>query len=144
MPILIGGRSDAALRRVARYGDGWLGLWVSPGRYAAAVELIAKYAADEGRAGAGVAARHARVVRFRPLAACRPGPAGRGDGGVLPDPVRQIRAVLPVRHPADVAAILQAYVDAGCRSFNLIPVADSDQAAIDGAEAVRALEEEQR
>ena len=32
VPIVIGGRSDAALRRVARHGDGWLGLWVSPGR----------------------------------------------------------------------------------------------------------------
>ena len=30
VPIVIGGRSDAALRRVARHGDGWLGLWVSP------------------------------------------------------------------------------------------------------------------
>ena len=25
VPIVIGGRSDAALRRVARHGDGWLG-----------------------------------------------------------------------------------------------------------------------
>jgi alkanesulfonate monooxygenase SsuD/methylene tetrahydromethanopterin reductase-like flavin-dependent oxidoreductase (luciferase family) len=32
VPIVIGGRSDAALRRVARHGDGWLGLWVSPRR----------------------------------------------------------------------------------------------------------------
>ena len=52
MPIVIGGRSDAALRRVARYGDGWLGLWVSPARYAGAVGLIGKYAADDGRDGA--------------------------------------------------------------------------------------------
>jgi hypothetical protein len=28
-------------------------------------------------------------------------------------------------------------VDAGCRSFNLIPVAANEQAAIDGADAVR-------
>jgi hypothetical protein len=31
------------------------------------------------------------------------------------------------------------YVDAGCRSFNLIPAADSEQAAIEGAAAVREL-----
>jgi probable F420-dependent oxidoreductase len=29
-PILIGGRSDAALRRTARFGDGWLPMWLSP------------------------------------------------------------------------------------------------------------------
>lgn len=28
--ILIGGRSDAALRRTVRFGDGWLPMWLSP------------------------------------------------------------------------------------------------------------------
>jgi alkanesulfonate monooxygenase SsuD/methylene tetrahydromethanopterin reductase-like flavin-dependent oxidoreductase (luciferase family) len=28
--ILIGGRGDAALRRTARFGDGWLPMWLSP------------------------------------------------------------------------------------------------------------------
>jgi alkanesulfonate monooxygenase SsuD/methylene tetrahydromethanopterin reductase-like flavin-dependent oxidoreductase (luciferase family) len=36
VPVVIGDRSDAALHRVARYGDGWLGLWFSPARYASA------------------------------------------------------------------------------------------------------------
>src|ERR1700757_1642924 len=49
VPVVIGGRSDAALRRVARYGDGWLGLWGFPARDASAKVLIAKYAADNGR-----------------------------------------------------------------------------------------------
>ena len=49
VPVVIGGRSDAALGRVALYGDGWLGLWVSPARYASATALIAKHAADAGR-----------------------------------------------------------------------------------------------
>jgi len=49
VPIVIGGRSDAALRRVARHGDGWLGLWVSPPRYADATGRISRYASDAGR-----------------------------------------------------------------------------------------------
>ena len=49
VPIVIGGRSDAALRRVARHGDGWLGLWVSPRRYADASGRISRYASDAGR-----------------------------------------------------------------------------------------------
>lgn len=48
-----------------------------------------------------------------------------------------------MRDPEQVAAALRPYVVAGCRSFNLIPVADTDQAAIEGADAVRtALREE--
>jgi hypothetical protein len=37
---------------------------------------------------------------------------------------------------------LQEYVDAGCRSFNLIAVAADDRAAIDGAQTVRAILED--
>jgi alkanesulfonate monooxygenase SsuD/methylene tetrahydromethanopterin reductase-like flavin-dependent oxidoreductase (luciferase family) len=137
VPIVIGGRSDAALRRVARHGDGWLGLWVSPGRYAAAVELIAKHAADEGRVvtgwqhgmhvwcglGASAATAEARLARV--MEAFYRTPFGKFD------------RYCPCGTPAEVAAGLRAYVDAGCRSFNLIPVADSEQAAIEGADAVR-------
>ena len=137
VPIVIGGRSDAALRRVARHGDGWLGLWVSPGRYAAAVELIAKHAADEGRAvtgwqhgmhvwcGLGASATTARARLATVMEAFYPTPFGKFD------------RYCPCGTPAEVAAGLRAYVDAGCRSFNLIPVADSEQAAIEGADAVR-------
>jgi hypothetical protein len=44
----------------------------------------------------------------------------------------------PCGTPEEVAAALRPYVDAGCRSFNLIPVAGSEQAALEGAAAVRA------
>ena len=152
VPIVIGGRSDAALRRVARHGDGWLGLWVSPGRYAAAVELIAKYAADAGRqkkgegevgggwqhgmhvwCGLGASAGAARSRLGAMMEAFYRVPFGKFD------------RYCPCGSPEEIAASLQPYVDAGCRSFNLIPVADSEQAAIEGADAVRAaLRKDQR
>ena len=76
VPVVIGGRSDAALRRVARFGDGWLGLWVSPARYADAVGLIAQVRRGRGaRRGGRVAARHARLVRARRLGRRPPGPS---------------------------------------------------------------------
>ena len=44
-PIIIGGRSDAAIKRAGRLGDGWLGIWNSAKRFAAAVEMASEEAA---------------------------------------------------------------------------------------------------
>jgi alkanesulfonate monooxygenase SsuD/methylene tetrahydromethanopterin reductase-like flavin-dependent oxidoreductase (luciferase family) len=145
VPIVIGGRSDAALRRVARFGDGWLGLWVSPARYGDAVGRIGKYAAEAGRAagewqhgihvwcGLGASAGAARARLAAVMEELYRTPFGKFD------------RYCPCGTPAQVAAALRPYADAGCRSFNLIPVADSDRAAIEGADAVRtALREEHK
>ena len=147
VPVVIGGRSDAALRRVARYGDGWLGLWVSPDRYATATALIAKYAADEGRPVSEGGWEHGMHV-WCGLGASA-GAARARLAAVMEELYRtrfgKFERYCPCGTPAEVAAALRPYADAGCRSFNLIPVADTDQAAIEGADAVRtALREEHR
>ena len=51
VPIVVGGRSAAALRRAGVYGDGWLGVWVSPKRFAAATTEVEAIASSDGRAG---------------------------------------------------------------------------------------------
>src|SRR5919206_2034228 len=48
-PIWIGGRSDAALARAGRQGDGWVSYVVQPERYAQGVEKIRAAAAAAGR-----------------------------------------------------------------------------------------------
>jgi hypothetical protein len=40
IPLIVGGRSDAAVTRAARLGDGWLGIWVSPRRFASVRDHI--------------------------------------------------------------------------------------------------------
>ena len=48
-PIWVAGRRDAAMRRAARYGDGWLPYFYSPQRYRDSVEKITVMVAEEGR-----------------------------------------------------------------------------------------------
>ena len=48
-PIWIGGRSDAALARAGRQGEGWMSYVVQPERYAQSVEKIRTAAAAAGR-----------------------------------------------------------------------------------------------
>ena len=55
-PIWVGGRlggqgrsRDAALRRLARFGDGWLPYLVTPEQYETGLERLAGYAAERGR-----------------------------------------------------------------------------------------------
>jgi alkanesulfonate monooxygenase SsuD/methylene tetrahydromethanopterin reductase-like flavin-dependent oxidoreductase (luciferase family) len=139
VPIIVGGRSDVALRRVARHGDGWLGLWVSPRRYADATALIGKYAAEAGRAA--TTWQHAMHV-WCGLGAAPDAARSRLSAameGFYRIPFGKFERYCPCGTPEQVAAGLRPYVAAGCRSFNLIPVADSERAAIDGVDAVRSL-----
>jgi alkanesulfonate monooxygenase SsuD/methylene tetrahydromethanopterin reductase-like flavin-dependent oxidoreductase (luciferase family) len=48
-PVWVGGRSDPALRRAARFGDGWWGIWMDPGRVARAREQLTALAAEFDR-----------------------------------------------------------------------------------------------
>ena len=49
LPIWIGGRSDAALRRTGRLGDGWLVSSVSPTEVELGIKAIRSYASEAGR-----------------------------------------------------------------------------------------------
>lgn len=48
-PIVVGGRSDAGLRRAARVADGWLGVWLSARRLAEVRTQLDEYAAQYAR-----------------------------------------------------------------------------------------------
>lgn len=49
VPIWFGGRSEAALRRVGRLGDGWLASFITPAETATGIQRIKEYAAEAGR-----------------------------------------------------------------------------------------------
>ena len=48
-PIVVSGRQDAAMRRAALSGDGWMPYMYSPRRYRASVARIREIAGEEGR-----------------------------------------------------------------------------------------------
>jgi alkanesulfonate monooxygenase SsuD/methylene tetrahydromethanopterin reductase-like flavin-dependent oxidoreductase (luciferase family) len=49
VPLVVGGRSEAGLRRAARVGDGWLGVWMSAKRLAETRAQLHEYCAEYGR-----------------------------------------------------------------------------------------------
>lgn len=139
VPLIVGGRSDAAIRRAGRLGDGWLGIWNSPRRFAAAVELAEQAAADAGRAGPPT--RHAMQVWCgldgrRPVARDRLAEAMQAFYGL---PFERFERYCPYGSPEDIAEFLAPYVEAGCTEFNLIPQAADSGEAIAGTAAVRKL-----
>lgn len=139
IPILVGGRSDAAIRRAGRLGDGWLGIWNSPQRFAAAVELAAGEAARAGRPGPPT--RHAMQVwcgfaDTREAARASLAPAMEAFYGL---PFERFERYCPYGTADDVAGFLAPYVAAGCTEFNLIPRAPGPDQAVAGVAAVRGL-----
>ena len=140
-PVIIGGRSDAAVRRAGRLGDGWLGIWASPRRFAAAVELAADEAARAGRPGPP--ARHAMQV-WCGLADTKE--AARAYLAPTMEafyqlPFERFERYCPYGTPDDIAEFLAPYAAAGCREFNLIPQAPDHDYAIAGTASVkRAME----
>lgn len=139
IPIIVGGRSDAAIRRAGRLGDGWLGIWNSPRRFAAAVELAAEEAARAGRPDPP--RQHAMQVwcglaDSKEAARARLAPAMEAFYQL---PFERFEKYCPYGTADDVAEFLAPYVAAGCTAFNLIPQSPHEEQAISGVAAVKRL-----
>ncbi len=114
IPILVGGRSDAAIRRAGRLGDGWLGIWNSARRFAAAIEMAAEEAARAARSDPP--GRHAMQVwcglaDSRPAARACLAPAMEAFYQL---PFERFERYCPYGTANDVAAFLAPYLAAGC------------------------------
>jgi alkanesulfonate monooxygenase SsuD/methylene tetrahydromethanopterin reductase-like flavin-dependent oxidoreductase (luciferase family) len=135
VPIVIGGRSDAAVRRAGRHGDGWLGVWCSPQRFSDVIGQVE----GEG-SGRSVAWRHGLQVWVgidsdRSRARER---LSERMSGFYRVPFERFEKYSPFGTPAEIADFLSPYIDAGCRDFNVMAVAESSEAALDGVGEIRA------
>ena len=138
VPLVIGGKGDAAVRRAARYGDGWLAIFCSARRFAQTREQIAEAAAGLGRPvpswyGINVwCGLDADAARARSLLAAQ-------LEGLYHLPFGKFERLAPAGTPAQVAEQLAPYLEAGAEHITLIPAATSPQAGVEHAAAVRAL-----
>jgi len=139
IPIVVGGRSDAALRRAGRLGDGWIGIWNSARRFEEASAIIDDVAFEAGRRN--VNWQHAMQVW------CGVGsdPA-EGRASVAPAmegmynlPFERFERYSPCGTPETIAEFLAPYVSAGCRTFNLIACAARLDKAVSGVAEIRHL-----
>ncbi len=119
-PLAIGGRSDSALRRAARYGDQWISMWQSPGTVRRCGERLAVLAAEEGRPTPGVAMLVLAHVDEDLGTARREAAAALYGQYRLPlDVVERWTAYGPAE---EVAKLLVGYCDAGAEELLLLPL----------------------
>jgi alkanesulfonate monooxygenase SsuD/methylene tetrahydromethanopterin reductase-like flavin-dependent oxidoreductase (luciferase family) len=118
VPFLVGGRSDAAVRRAGRLGDGWLAAWCSPARFATATAMAEEVGADRD-----VTWRHGLQV-WVGLDASRE--AARGHVAAAMESFYKVGferfdRYTPHGSAADVAEFLSPYVAGGAAVLNLTP-----------------------
>lgn len=137
IPIHVGGRSDAALRRAARYGDAWVSIWVSARRMREAREKIDEWAAEEGRdptrIGLGLQLWHA-VDDDRDRARER---LARRMQGFYQIPYERFERYSPYGRPEEIAEFLAPYVEAGCTHVNLLSVQSDPDQVVEAALSVK-------
>jgi alkanesulfonate monooxygenase SsuD/methylene tetrahydromethanopterin reductase-like flavin-dependent oxidoreductase (luciferase family) len=139
VPIVVGGRSEAAIRRAGLLGDGWFGIWVSAARYAKVLEQMRSVADAAGRpnvewrnalnvwVGVGDSAEEARqyiAPRMQQF---------------YQTPYERFERWSPAGTPEQIADFLLPYAEAGCHVFNLIACGGSAEAEIDAVADIRRL-----
>jgi probable F420-dependent oxidoreductase len=124
-PIWIGGRSDAALARAGRQGDGWISYVVQPERYVQSLAKIRRAAEEAGRSLDGFAAGHLTFVTVgRDYES-----AERAWVRILSNRYAQDFGPLARKYgvigtPEQCAEQIDRFVQAGCRYFVMNPIGD--------------------
>jgi probable F420-dependent oxidoreductase len=124
-PIWIGGRSDAALARAGRQGDGWVSYVVTPERYAQSLDKIRAAAAAHGRSLDGFATAHLTFITVgRDYERARAGWVARLSQRYAQDFGPLVDRYGVVGTPEQCGERLEAFRAAGCRHFVLNPICE--------------------
>lgn len=136
-PVVVGGRSEAALRRAARVAAGWLGVWMSPQRVRAVREQLAGFAREYSRPPVTVL-----LMVF--VHVTDDVEAGRAEAAAFVHgqyrlPFDRLTRWVLVGDEARVAAGLAELRDAGVEGFVLVPAAADPLAQYRRLARVRAI-----
>lgn len=138
VPIMVGGRSDAAITRAGRFADGWLAAWVSARRFTEAVATFDEHAAAANRMPVGDHGLQIWVGVGNDREVARQNVANSMES-FYKVPFAAFEKYTPWGTAAEVAEWLAPYVEAGCRHFNLTPCAGSEEDAIETIAEIRRL-----
>jgi probable F420-dependent oxidoreductase len=118
IPLWVGGRSSAALRRVGQLADGWLTSNTTPAEVAAGIEAIGNFAREVGRTipedHYGVLIPY-RFARNEVEALANAGPSVRRRADIA---AQEYAALGP---PEAIRRKVQAYIDVGATKFVMRP-----------------------
>ena len=137
VPVFVGGRSDAALRRAGRLGDGYTGIWQSLDRFQQAQELITEAATAAGRDPADV---ELGMQFWTSVADSRDearAVVAEGMEGTYRLPFERFEKYTPYGTAREVAEFIARYVEAGARHINLIATQATPEEAVERAAEVR-------
>ena len=132
-PILVGGRSNAALERTGKLGDGWIGVWCSPRRYAEALQLVDQAAAEAGRGSVAWQHGYQPWVGVADTKAEAREIVAREMEAFYKLPFDKFERYTPYGTPDDVAVELAPYVAAGCSIMNLKVCGATPTQTVEGA-----------
>lgn len=142
-PIWCGGRSDPALRRTGELADGWVSYVVTPAQYRAGLDKIAAAAAAAGRVHDSFGTAHLLFMRIDDdREAALDAATEHLSMRYAMDFRRAAQRYAALGSPADVAARIAEYREAGVRHFILDctgPFADRDAQLERFAREVRPL-----
>ena len=125
-PIWIGGRSDAALARAGRQGDGWVSYVVQPERYKASLEKIHVAAAEARRPmGSFVAAHLAFITVGRDYETAERAWVERLSRRYAQDFGPLARKYGIIGTAAQCAESIERFIAGGCNYFLMNAICDS-------------------
>jgi probable F420-dependent oxidoreductase len=129
-PIWCGGRRPAALERIGRLADGWIGYALDPERFAAGLGAIARAAADAGRRPERFGSGHLLFVRIeRDHERALDVAAEHLSRRYAMDFRSAAGRYAALGKPSEVAARIEQYRRAGVRHFVLDPVGPAEDHA---------------
>jgi alkanesulfonate monooxygenase SsuD/methylene tetrahydromethanopterin reductase-like flavin-dependent oxidoreductase (luciferase family) len=136
VPLLVGGRSDAAVHRAGRLGDGWLAAWCSPRRFGDATRVAEDIGGDRG-----VSWQHGLQVWIG--ADATRSAARRHVSTAMEDFYKSsfepFERYTPMGNAQDIAQFLSPYVDAGANILNLTPCGPDRMTEIETVAEVKRL-----